>query len=105
VLTAKEQRQNKSTQVIPLPAPLRLLNEPRHQILVPKEPIIRPPPNRLFRNSLLTDSTLLGTLILSLQGIRQVPSVGEPESSVAESVLDEGDEFFFDGVVEDCVGC
>lgn len=89
------------THIIPLSTPLRLLDQPRHQILVPKEPIIRPSPQRFLCHDLVRDPALLGALILPLQRIRQVPPVREPEPSVPEAVLDEGDEFLFDRVVED----
>lgn len=52
----------------------------------------------------MRDPALLGALILPLERVCQVPSVGEPESSVTEAVLDEGDEFLFDRVVEDRCG-
>lgn len=102
-LTAKEKRQDEPTKIIPLSAPLRLLDHLGHQILVPKEPIVRSAPDSLLGYGLLTVTALLCTLILPLQRIRQVPAIGEPEPTVAKSVFDEGDEFFFDGVVEDGV--
>ena len=102
-LTAKEERQDKSTEIVALSAPLRLLNQLGHEVLVPEKSIVGPAPDGLFRCGFLPDAALVSTLVLPLQRIRQVPSVREPQLPISEAVLDEGDEFLFHRVIENGV--
>jgi hypothetical protein len=52
-----------------------------HQVFVPKEPIIRPLPQRLFPNTL----SGLFLIPLPLEGICQIDTMGEPQSSAFQT--------------------